>query len=117
MSNRNILIAADTQETITVLKQYILQNLGKELTIRQLTKQTGLNPSKLKAAFSQLTNQTIHQFIIQQRLQQATLLLQSTNKPIKEIASLVGYSERNFYALFQKHKKCSPHSLRSSPTN
>ncbi|HEV7333128.1 MAG TPA: AraC family transcriptional regulator [Flavisolibacter sp.] len=115
MTNRNTLLTPETKDTLQALQTYILHNLDKTLTIESLTKQTGLNPSKLKAAFSHFAGQTIHQYIIQQRLQKATELLQSTNKPMKEIASLVGYSERNFYALFQKHKHCSPHSLRSFP--
>lgn len=94
------------------VRRYIITNLDKDLSITTLATKAGINQDKLKAGFRDLTGETVHQFIIRERIHKAKKLLTETDKALKEIAALVGYSERNFYNLFKKHAGTTPGEFR-----
>lgn len=100
------------KEVLLLVKKYIEENVSKDLAIATLARTYGINRNKLKAGFKVLFNDTVHQYIIQTRMVRAKELLLQTDKPIKEIASLVGCSQRNFYTEFKMYYKQTPASAR-----
>lgn len=93
----------------------ILENTidQKPPTIKSLAKQVALNEFKLKTGFRQLFHTSLLQFVTDQKMQYAHHLLLNSNKPIKEIAALVGYPlTTNFITAFRKKFGYTPGALR-----
>lgn len=87
----------------------------KPPTIKSLAKQVALNEFKLKTGFRQLFHSSLFQFITDQKMHVAHHLLLNSDKPIKEIAGLVGYPlTTNFITAFRKKFGYTPGALRRS---
>lgn len=94
----------------TILECYISR---KPPSIRSLSKQVALNEFKLKAGFRQYFNAGVFEWLMEQKMQHAKDLLLTTNKPIKDICSLVGYPRTtNFITAFRRRFGMTPGSLR-----
>jgi AraC family transcriptional regulator, transcriptional activator of the genes for pyochelin and ferripyochelin receptors len=95
-------------------QEILLQDLENPPSLLQLAQQVGLNDYKLKAGFRKAFGTTVFGWLHQQRMQQAYLLLQSSDLPITEIASQVGYTSPSaFSTAFKKFFGISPSSCRA----
>ncbi len=78
-------------------------------SIKQLSRQVGINEQKLKQGFKQLYNITIRQYVICLRMDKAKELLQQPGAPIGEVSYQVGYDHRGYFAkLFKRFHGVSP---------
>jgi AraC-like DNA-binding protein len=94
-------------------REIILHDLKLHITIQEISKQVGLNEFKLKAGFKQLFGLGIFECLLEARMQEAKKLLLETDKPIKEIAGLIGYNHlTNFIAAFRNHFGQTPGHFR-----
>lgn len=94
----------------SILEKYISK---KPPTIRSLSKQVALNEFKLKTGFRQYFNAGIFEWLMEEKMQHAKHLLLTTNKPIKDICSLVGYPRTtNFITAFRRRFGMTPGSIR-----
>ena len=85
------------------------------LSFTSLTKKFTISATPLKKAFRQRYRQTIHGYVINQRIQYICELLDTNNYSIKEVAYLSGYEElSNFSRDFTKHTGLSPRAYRHS---
>ncbi|MFT4092235.1 MAG: helix-turn-helix transcriptional regulator [Niabella sp.] len=85
----------------------------KPISIKELSLKVGLNEYKLKKGFQQQYNSSIHEWLVEQKMQTARRLVLTTNKPVKEMAVLTGYSKiSNFIAAFKNKFGVSPGVLR-----
>lgn len=85
----------------------------KPPSIRQLSKMVALNEYKLKTGFHQYFDNSIAQWMHEQKMQYSKELILNTNRPIKEICTLVGYPlTTNFITTFKKHFGITPGDLR-----
>jgi len=101
---------ARIHEAKAILEEHIDK---KPPSIKALSKQVALNEFKLKTGFRKYFNSGIFEWLIEQKMQQAKSLVLNTNKPIKEIASLVGYPRTtNFITAFRRQFGFTPGSLR-----
>jgi AraC family transcriptional regulator len=73
---------------------YIEENLGEPLSIADLAKAVDLPIATLRRQFHVSTGCTLHQFIIERRLQYACKLLMKTGPTIPEIAFTAGFSSQ-----------------------
>ncbi len=94
-------------DKIQKAKKYILDNLANNLTIPIIANNVGTNQCYLKKRFKEVFEQTIFEFIQENRMLKARHLLQGTNPNITEISYSVGYSSlssfsqsyKNFYGI------------------
>lgn len=94
-------------------REIILQDLASHITIQELSKKVGLNEFKLKTGFKSLFGLGIFESLMEVRMTEAKRLLLETNKPIKEIAGLIGYNHlTNFITAFRNHFGFTPGHLR-----
>ena len=101
---------ARIHEARDILKTYINK---KPPTIKSLSRQVAINEFKLKKGFRQYFNAGIFEWLQEQKMQHAKELLLTTNKPIKDICSLVGYPRiTNFITAFRRRFGMTPGSLR-----
>ena len=101
---------ARIHEARTILEKHIDK---KPPSIRSLSKQVAINEFKLKSGFKKYFHAGIFEWLMEQKMQHAKQLILNTNKPIKEIASLVGYPRTtNFITAFRRLFGITPGSLR-----
>lgn len=96
------------------VRQFLKNNLDKNYSINQLSREFGLNENLLKTKFKKLFDSTIHQFYLEAKMKKAKELLKITQLPIYEIAEEVGYKNAtHFSAAFKRSYKESPKDFRN----
>jgi AraC-like DNA-binding protein len=100
-------------------RDYLTQHYGKPPKISELARMVGLNQTKLKAGFREVTKYTIYDFITKCRMERAADLLLTGNYGIAEVAYEVGYNyPANFTSAFKKFYGKLPRSMTSrKPTS
>ena len=78
-----------------------------------LAKKVALNELKLKKGFRKYFDSGIFEWLTNRKMEHARMLILTTNKPIKDIASIVGYPlTTNFITAFRRRFGYTPGSLR-----
>lgn len=100
------------KEKILLAREIILQNLHQPPTIPELAKQIGINQCYLKKGFKEMFKSTVYEFVIEQRMQKARMLLMLNTQSVSQIAEKVGYSNTsNFSNAFKKYTGLFPSEL------
>lgn len=82
-------------------------------TIEHLSQELALSPQKLKAGFKQAYHTTIGAYTNTLRMNQAALLLCTTDESVGSIAQRMGYAHpSNFIKAFRRSYSCSPRTYR-----
>jgi AraC family transcriptional regulator len=87
--------------TNTQLQQaidYIQDRLGGDLSLLRIAENINISPNYFASLFKQKTGISLHQYVIQQRVDRSIVLLQKTDLRISEIASQVGFSSQSHLA-------------------
>ncbi len=90
-------------EKIQLAKNYIIDNIANNLTIPIISAFVGTNQCYLKKGFKEVLNQTIFEFIQENRMIKAKYLLDSTSQNITEIAFAVGYASLSSFSQAYKN--------------
>lgn len=92
---------------------YILAHLEEPLpSIKQLSKYFGTNEYKLKDGFKHFFKTSIYKFYTVERLKRAQLMIQQTTIPLKNIATMNGFTDYpNFSKSFKKQFGISPNEV------
>ncbi len=100
------------KEKILQARDVILQNINQPPTIPELAKQIGINQCYLKKGFKELFKSTVYEFVIEQRMQKAKILLSLNSQSVTQIAEEIGYSNiSNFSNAFKKYTGVYPSEL------
>ena len=95
--------------------EYIHDNLNQDLPLVELAQMTGLSASRFKCLFKQSTGLSPHQYVIQQRVEQAKRLLGTTALTIREVALEAGFADQSHLArLFRRIMGRTPKEYRDS---
>jgi len=87
----------------------ITENLISPLTVAELSKATGLNPSKLQKGFREMFGTTVYGFINTKRMEKAKLMLKSGRYSVSDTAWDLGYTNvSHFIKLFSRHYGITP---------
>jgi len=91
----------------------IASNLHEHITIEKLSRLAGTNAFKLKKGFRQLFGMGVFHRLLFRRMEHAKLLLETTNKPIGEVAGLAGYdTAAGFIHAFRNKFNMTPREWR-----
>jgi len=82
----------EDRETMFELKHYIDHHLDSRLSIDDLSAIAHMSPAKLKASFKESYDTSIHQYIMDRRIETAGELLRESDLPVGAIGWLVGYN-------------------------
>jgi AraC family transcriptional regulator len=74
---------------------YIHAHLDSDLSMVQIANSVNISPNYFASLFKQATGISLHQYVIQQRVERAKLLLENTDLPIADIASQVGFASQS----------------------
>lgn len=95
----------------------ILELLGEDFTpdYPQLATTLGCSLATLRRRFKQETGQSLHEYVIVQRIARARKLLLETDLPLREIAQRLGYDSEFFFARqFKQIAQVTPGEYRRS---
>lgn len=110
----NLYLSSSDIEKIRQVREYILQHLDNPGTLRSLSHKVGTNVFKLKKGFKWLYGTTVFEFLREERMQRAKVLLLETDIPVAQIAFVIGYKNHsNFTAFFRKRFGYPPSKLRN----
>ncbi len=102
-------LSASVRKGIDFLKQVHSKNIG----LKHLEAAVGQNICHFSRKFRREVGMSPIQFLNRYRIEQAKPLLESSDKPIGEVASMVGIPDQNYFArLFGKLNGCSPQVFR-----
>jgi AraC-like DNA-binding protein len=111
----NETIQADAHNPVSRAQQYIREHLHEHLTQDKVARLVRLSRTQFIRRFHEETGQTFNQFVTACRMEQAKVLLLSTNFPLTFIYLSLGYkSSVHFNALFRKAAGMLPSEFRCS---
>jgi AraC family transcriptional regulator len=74
---------------------YIHTHLDRDLSLFQIAKVINISPTYFASLFKSATGTSPHQYVIQQRVEQAKVMLSKTDMAIADIALQVGFSSQS----------------------
>ena len=112
--NKDFRLNSSDIRKIRQIHDYILKNLEKPLSpLIELAHTFGTNEYKVKYGFKQLYGQTVFRFLINERLRKASVLIQHSDIPLKEVAHITGFiSVPHFSKAFKNKYGYTPGDLR-----
>ena len=100
-------------QLIADIKEYLDDHLYQEHPIADLCRRFSINREKLQVGFHELTQSTVHAYIIHQRIEKAATRLIETEDSIKAIAMDSGYKkQRSFNKTFKSIFRLTPATYR-----
>lgn len=107
------MLRPDYDENIQKAVAFINQNLDRDLSVRTVSRGAGISKSVLYKRFHACFGCTISEYIHQQRIERAAVLLHSTTLPVEQISQQIGYSSASYFSKsFKKHTGYSPLNYR-----
>lgn len=106
-----------TSETDVIEKtiKYIQQNVGDVLLVSELAEQVCMNPEYFTKLFKKKTGCNLKEFIDNEKMDTAKMLLLTTNLSVTMVADHVGYNDYNsFTRRFKQVVGCTPMDFRKS---
>jgi len=95
------------------MKEVLLKSMDRPLSLKQLSRQFGINVKKIKEVFKLLYEKSPFDFLLATRMEKAKELLRGTNLSIEDIGENVGYDNRHsFSKAFRKYAGQPPASYR-----
>lgn len=100
---------------LAVLDQFINEKITEKLGVDVLAKVCHMSVSQFHLRFRQLVGMTPHQYIMQQRVQQAVWLLQNSPMSISAVAAETGFANQSaLNHAIKARLKTSPGQLRQT---
>ncbi|MDF2943481.1 MAG: transcriptional regulator, AraC family [Herbinix sp.] len=94
--------------------EYIEHNYSKNIKVQGIADYIGINRSYLTNCFKSVLNMSPQEYILNHRMNQASILLKNTALPISDIANRVGYDDAlNFSKSFKKLYGINPTNYRN----
>lgn len=104
-----IRISAEDYTALLKAREIISQSFAHPHTISTLAKAVAINEQRLKDGFKRCFGITVHDYMIEKRMEAAQKLLIARNCSVQEVAWMVGYSHTGYFIkLFQKYYGLSP---------
>jgi two-component system response regulator YesN len=100
------------KQAVDFMKQYIHENFKQDITLADLAEKVFLSRNYLSLIFKNATGETINNYMIRVRMEQARALLLKGTFKIYEVAESVGYKNIPYFSTtFKKHFGITPMEL------
>jgi two-component system response regulator YesN len=98
---------------IEKVKEFIDESLNQNITLKHISNVLHFNCSYLGQKFKYHENMTFNEYLLQQRMEKAKMLLENTEMKVYEVANEVGYTEMDwFYKKFKAYTGVSANEYR-----
>lgn len=102
-----------TKRQVQRLEEFIQAHLEDPLSVATLAQQVGFSPHHFAQVFQRATGTSPHQFVLRQRLARAEQLLQETDLPLMQVASVCGFAHQSHLTqVFKRYLGRTPHAYR-----
>ncbi len=99
----------DTVRKIKNAKEYLLKNIDTPPSLKELARVGGLNEYQLKAGFKEIYGNTVFGYLLDHKLDNARMLLDTQKYQVSEVAYQIGYTNpSHFIAAFRKKFGVTP---------
>ena len=110
---RALALNAGDIEKLRRVQELLIKHPDTAISLKNLAREMAMNEFKLKHGFKRLFGTPVFKFFFEERMKTARYLLGETDKPIGEIAGLVGYKNvASFSAAFKKRFGYPPSGAR-----
>jgi AraC-like DNA-binding protein len=97
------------------VKEYVETHYDEEITVDKAASIACLSASHFRRVFKQECGESFSQYLTAQRIAQAKLLLNDSQRPITEIAFELGFKDSNYFStVFRKSEGTSPRDYRQN---
>jgi AraC-like DNA-binding protein len=97
------------------VQKYIRSHISLAIKLKDLADAAGLTPMYFAAQFRARTGLRPHEYVMQQRVARAQVLLREPGSEIADIACSVGFANQaHFTTMFRRHLGITPHRWRVS---
>ena len=94
---------------------YMAEFIESDIALHDLTGLTGLSRGHFFRAFKQSTGLSPHRFLTRMRMDQARILLETSDKSVDEVSAAVGFAKANlFAAAFKRQVGLQPRLYKAS---
>lgn len=101
-------------DPVKEIKTYVKHKLDTELTVSEIADHIGMNPEYCTKLFKKATGLTLKEYIVNEKVEAAKVLLKTTDLPITLISSHVGYGNySNFTRSFKQVTGMTPMEYRN----
>ncbi|WP_419211294.1 helix-turn-helix domain-containing protein [Maribacter sp. X9] len=105
-------------DLVLEVSKFIENYPERSLSLRELTRKSGLSPSKLQEGFKLLHGTTVSDYIRDVRLIKAEKLIKKTNLNISEVVYSIGFTSRSYFSkIFKLKYNCSPKQYQDKQKN
>ena len=87
---------------------YIHSNLGSNLSVAEIARVARISPYHFGKLFKRSTGQTLHQYVLAQRILRAEVLLATTDLGLAQIALTIGLTNQSHFTTLFKQKEGVP---------
>lgn len=98
------------KDFVEKVKQIVEESLGEpNFNVNYIASKTGLSRTGFYKKIKDITGETPHEFISTIQMKKAALLLKSTNYTIKDVSTICGFNDNNYFSkIFKKYFGKSP---------
>lgn len=98
---------------VTLAKEYIDHNFKENITLDSLAEIVHLNKFYFSRTFKNETSHTPIEYINIRRIEEAKVLLKTTDYNISEISNIIGFTSQSYFSeVFNKHMSQTPSKYR-----
>lgn len=95
------------------IANYVQSHLSDVITVDALARETLLSRSRLTARFKDETGQTLTEFVMQTKIEEAKRLIRYTDKSLSAVSDYLGFSSQSHFSrIFKKHAGIAPGEYR-----
>ncbi|MBQ1311269.1 MAG: response regulator [Blautia sp.] len=103
----------ETASAVTKAKTFIAENYSREISLDDVSRYVDISPYYFSKLFKQESGQNFIEYLTELRIGHARELLNNQGLSIKEICSLCGYSDPNYFSrIFKKYEGMTPSEYR-----
>ena len=97
------------QDEMSLAKKYFMNHYNEDVNIEQYAASRNMSTSWFGKSFAEAAGMSPKQYILDLRIRNAQILLETTDGTVSEIARIVGYDNPMYFSrLFRKAKGLSP---------
>lgn len=95
------------------IANYVQSHLSDVITVDALARETLLSRSRLTARFKEETGQTLTEFVMQIKVEEAKRLIRYTDKSLSAVSDYLGFSSQSHFSrIFKKYAGIAPGEYR-----
>ena len=97
---------------------FIDENFDKDLQLKTIARKFNYNEQYVARLFKSFSDISLHQYIINRRIEEANFYLAETSLSVKDISQKIGYTDsHNFMKLYKRETGMTPSEYRNSFPN